>query len=206
MLHMFNNLNTTLSSLSRLQNETQALLSDLTTDSIPELTEELTEQLEAFRARITGIESSSIVRLQNQVEASREKTTKLGDRLTIVRGRIRDWEEREAQKDRRRRRMVGFVWGSFAILIILTVLLLVWGRWNEQLEARESQPKDWTEIVIQKERERSGSNSSQADLEELLKPLRNDELQDASPVKDVPEDGTNTEEHDRLLSSIFDEL
>ena len=206
MLHMFNNLDTTLSSLLSLQRETQALLGVLTPDSIPELTEESTKQLEAFRARITDIESSSIVKLQDQVEASKAKTINLGDRLAKVRGRIRDWEEREAEKNRRRRRTVGFVWGTTGMLIILTVLLLVWGRWNEQLEAREVQPKDWTEIVIQRERERSQSNSSQVGLEELLKSLRNDELHGGSPVEDVPEDVISAEENDRLLSSIFDEL
>ena len=207
MLQMFNRLDSTLSSLSKLQANASALLSTLTQESIPELTDESTKQLVKFQTTMADIETKRIMGLQTRVSTARESTTKLGNRMADVRSRLRAWEEKEIEDDRRRRRRVGFIWGTMAVMLALTVLLLIWGRMNEHLEAREFLAKNWTEIVIEKEANRSDVDGSDMALAELLRSLQEDDFDRTEQSMDkLPGEDSGTEQDDGLLSSVFDEL
>lgn len=207
MVRMFNRLDSTLSSLSKLHAEVDILLGTLTQESIPELTDESTKQLSTFRATMSDIETNRITKLQTVINTARENTTKLGTRIVDVRSRLRAWEEKEMEDDKQRRRRVGFIWGTIAVMLALTVLLLIWGRMNEQLEAREFLAQNWTEIVIEKAANRDHVNGSEIALAELLRSLQEDDFDRTSRLTEkLPGEDSGSEQDDGLLSSIFDEL
>ena len=156
---------------------------------------------------MSEIETKRITGLQTRVSTARENTTKLGDRMANVRSRLRAWEEKEIEDDKRRRRRVGFIWGTMAVMLALTVLLLIWGRMNEHVEAREFLAKNWTEIVIEKAATQNDANGSEIALADLLRSLQEDDFDRMEHSMDEPPgEDSGTEQDDGLLSSIFDDL
>jgi hypothetical protein len=208
MLNMKPQLESSLSSLRELLAHTSTILETLTHETISEIANDSTNQLNTLKSTISYMENERSIELQHRVGKARQQATELGERMEKVKRKIQDWEEREMEEEKRRKRRVGIVWGTIGILILIMVIVIIVGKMSEGLDMQEETKSNWTKVVIEKERNGTTAHGNTTTIEDLLRDIQDDSLSSgvSQPKPQAPKEENPVDIDDDLLSRMFDEL
>ena len=115
----------TISGLRDLATESQTLLNEFTTSSIPSLTTDFSSQIASLHENFDQVQSDRITGLENRMKGARKQVENLGLRVEGVRTKVEQWEVREREGKKRGRRRIGILWGALGVLFSLVVILTV---------------------------------------------------------------------------------
>ncbi|MCJ1378464.1 hypothetical protein MMC17_001563 [Xylographa soralifera] len=130
-----------LSLLSDLAAQSQALLDEFTASSIPSLTADISSQIASLQGNFDNLQSERISGLELRMRVARERVTVLGERVEGVKIRMEEWERRDRDGKRRGKRRVSIVWGVLGSLFGLFLIMVIVRGWQGESDGLDGRAK-----------------------------------------------------------------